>query len=71
MPTRKISRQGLQAERHLREAVREEFKRKAMLGQYVIINRNGKSCKVPAEEALQEAMQEKEKNRGRRMTHND
>jgi len=57
MTTRKISRRGLQAERHLREAVREEFQRKALLGQYVIINHDGKPCKVPADEALQEAMQ--------------
>jgi hypothetical protein len=36
----------------LREAVREEVKKKAMLGQYIIVNRNGKACRVPAKEAL-------------------
>jgi len=36
----------------LKEAVREELQKKALLGQYVIINRNGKACRVPAKEAL-------------------
>lgn len=36
----------------LRKALREEFKKKALLGQYVIINRDGKACRVPAKEAL-------------------
>jgi hypothetical protein len=36
----------------LRKAVREELHRKALLGQYVIINRNGKACRIPAKEAL-------------------
>ena len=38
--------------RCLRKAVREELQRKAMLGQYVIINRNGKACRVSAKQAL-------------------
>ena len=36
----------------LREAVRDEIRKKALLGQYVIIMRNGKAAKVPAKEAL-------------------
>jgi hypothetical protein len=36
----------------LRKAVREEFEKKAMLGQYVIINRNGRACRVSAKQAL-------------------
>jgi hypothetical protein len=36
----------------LRDAVREELRKKALLGQYVIINRNGKPCRVSAKEAL-------------------
>ena len=36
----------------LRKAVREELQKKAMLGQYVNINRNGKTCRVLAKEAL-------------------
>jgi hypothetical protein len=36
----------------LRKAVREELQRKALLGQYVIINLNGKACRVPAKKAL-------------------
>lgn len=36
----------------LKEAVREELQKKALLGQYAIINRDGKACRVPAKEAL-------------------
>jgi hypothetical protein len=36
----------------LREAVRQEFARKALLGQDVIINRNGKPTRISAAEAL-------------------
>ncbi len=36
----------------LREAVQEELQRKALLGQYVIINRNGKVCRVSPKQAL-------------------
>jgi len=50
--TRQTSLQALQS---LREAVIEEYRRKAKLGQYVVIERDGKPCKVPAEEALREA----------------
>jgi hypothetical protein len=34
------------------KAVIEELQRKALLGQYVIINLNGKACRVSAKEAL-------------------
>ncbi len=40
------------AGRCLQEAVREELHKKALLGQYVIINRNGKACRVSAKQAL-------------------
>lgn len=43
---------GMDALRCKRKAVHEEFKRKALLGQYVIINRNGKTCRISAKEAL-------------------
>jgi len=36
----------------LRKAVREELRKKALLGQFAIINRAGKACRVPAKEAL-------------------
>ena len=36
----------------LKKAVREELRKKALLGQYAIINRDGKACRVPAKEAL-------------------
>jgi hypothetical protein len=39
----------------LQEAVREELRKKALLGQYVIINRNGKACRVLAKQALKMA----------------
>ena len=37
----------------LKKAVRQELQKKALLGQYAIINRNGKACRVSAKEALQ------------------
>ena len=52
MTTKETSKMAKQAESCLRKAVREELKRKALLGQYVIINRNGKACRVSAKEAL-------------------
>ena len=36
----------------LREAVLEEYQRKSLPGQYVIINRNGQACRVSAKQAL-------------------
>jgi hypothetical protein len=36
----------------LREDVLEEYQRRSLLGQYVIINRNGQACRVLAKEAL-------------------
>jgi hypothetical protein len=36
----------------LRNAVREELQKKALLGEFVIISRDGKTCCVPASEAL-------------------
>lgn len=36
----------------LKNAVREDLQKKALLGQSVIISRDGKSCRVPASEAL-------------------
>jgi hypothetical protein len=36
----------------LQEAVNEELKRKALLGQYVIINRNDKPFRISAKQAL-------------------
>ena len=52
MVTKETHKMALRAKECLRKAVREEFKRKALLGQYVIVNRNGKACRVPAKEAL-------------------
>lgn len=52
MNMKKTSKMAIEAGRCLREAVREELKQKALLGQYVIINRNGKACRVSAKEAL-------------------
>jgi hypothetical protein len=52
MTTKQTSKMAADALRCLRKAVREELQRKALLGQYVIINRNGKSCRVSAKQAL-------------------
>jgi hypothetical protein len=43
---------AMEAGRCLQKAVREELQKKALLGQYVIINRNGKACRVLAKQAL-------------------
>ncbi len=47
--TSKISMDGLES---LRKSVRQEFRKKALLGQHVIIDRDGKPCRIPAKEAL-------------------
>ena len=46
---------AIAAEKCLQKAVIEEYRRKAMLGQCVIISRNGKACRVSAKEALKMA----------------
>jgi len=52
MTTKQTEEMAIEAGRCLRRAVQEELQRKALLGQYVIINRNGKACRIPAKEAL-------------------
>jgi hypothetical protein len=50
--TKKISKMTAVAGECLREAVLEELRKKALLGQHAIIYRDGKSCRIPATEAL-------------------
>jgi hypothetical protein len=52
MTTKETDRMAILASRCLRKAVREELQKKALLGEYVIINRNGKACRVSAKQAL-------------------
>lgn len=52
MTTKRPSKMAIEAGRCLRKAVREELRKKALLGQYVIIERNGKACRVSAKQAL-------------------
>jgi hypothetical protein len=52
MTTKQTDKMAIEAGRCLRKAVREELQRKALLGQYVIINRNGRACRVSAKQAL-------------------
>jgi hypothetical protein len=52
MNTKRPSKMAIDAGKCLRKAVKEEVRRKALLGQYVIIERNGKACRVSAKEAL-------------------
>jgi uncharacterized protein YcgI (DUF1989 family) len=52
MVTKETHKMALRARECLKQAVREELERKALLGQYVIIRRNGKACRVSAKEAL-------------------
>jgi hypothetical protein len=55
MKTKRMSKMAIEAGRCLAKAVREELQRKAMLGQYVIINRNDRPCRVSARQALKMA----------------
>jgi hypothetical protein len=50
--SKETSKMALIGLKCLRKAVREELRKKALLGQYVIINRNGKACRVSAKQAL-------------------
>ena len=52
MSTKKISKMTLEGLECLQDAVREELQKKAKLGHYCIIRRDGKTCRVLAEEAL-------------------
>ena len=52
MTTKQPSKLAIVAGKCLAKAVQEELQRKALLGQYVIINRNGRPCRVPAKQAL-------------------
>ena len=52
MTIKRPSKMAIEAGRCLQEAVREELQRKALLGQYVIINRIGKACRISAQHAL-------------------
>ena len=54
MSTEQISKRTLDACECLKQAVRREIEKKAMLGQYVIVNRDGKPCRIPAMEALKQ-----------------
>ena len=58
MSTKKASEKGIIACQCLRKAVRDELKKKAMLGHSAVISRNGKTCVVSAEEALKIAGKE-------------
>jgi len=48
----KPSKMAIEAGKCFQKAVQEELQRKALLGQYVVINRNGKACRIPAKQAL-------------------
>jgi hypothetical protein len=52
MTTKQTDKMAIEAGRCLQKAVREELQKKALLGQYVIISRNGKTCRVSAKQAL-------------------
>ena len=55
MVTKETHKMALEAGKCLRKAVLEEYQRKALLGQYVIINRNDKPWRISAKEALKMA----------------
>lgn len=51
---KKIPLKTMKTQEILRRAVREELERKSKLGQYAIVARNGKACRVKASELLKE-----------------
>ncbi len=55
MAAKQISKMAMLAGSCLQKAIQEEYRKKALLGQYVIINRNGKACRVSAKQALKMA----------------
>jgi hypothetical protein len=55
MITTETDKMAIEAGKCLQKAVREELQKKALLGQYVIISRNGKTCRVLAKQALKMA----------------
>lgn len=50
----KISKMTEKGCNSFRKAVRRELQRKALLGEFVIISRKGKTCRIPAKAALKE-----------------
>jgi hypothetical protein len=59
MTTEEAHKMSMAALDCLKEAVIDELRKKALLGQYAIINRDGKACRVPASEALRIALERK------------
>jgi len=52
MTTKETHSMAIRGLECLKQAVIEELQKKTLLGQYAIINRDGKACRVPAKEAL-------------------
>jgi hypothetical protein len=52
MNKKQMSKMAVVAGRCLQKAVQEELRKKALLGQYVFINLNGRACRVSAKQAL-------------------
>jgi len=52
MKKTRMSKMAIEAGKCLQKAVQEELKRKALLGQHVIINRNNKPYRISAKQAL-------------------
>lgn len=55
MAAKRISKMAAAAGECLQKAVLEEFRKKALLGQYVIVSQKGKTCRIPAKQALKMA----------------
>jgi hypothetical protein len=52
MKKTRMSKMAIEDGKCLQKAVQEELKRKALLGQHVIINRNNKPYRISAKQAL-------------------
>ena len=54
MTNEQAGKTALQAEESLKKAVRKELRKKAKLGQYAIIDRDGKPVRVKASELIKD-----------------
>ncbi len=52
MTTKETNKMAKLAQKTLCKAVLKDFQQKALLGQYVVINQNGKARRISASEAL-------------------
>ena len=52
MTSKETYKMAICARENLKKTIREDLKKKAMLGQHVIIRHEGRTCRISASEAL-------------------